>query len=300
MRSFNFGAGPAMMPEAVMLQAQQEFLDWHGSTMSICEFSHRSKEFMAIMEEVELNLREILIIPPHYKMIVVTSPTRLHFAGIPMNLLGRNGKAGYAETGVWSEMAFKEACRYGDIQSVTQAKLLNYSAIAKESEWQIDPDFAYIHYTDNETIHGLQFSEVPKVGQIPLVVDMTSILLSKKINISDYGLIYAGTQKNISPAGLTLIIIREDLLHQEMPVTPTSLNYRFLAEQKSLYYTPNTFSCYFMLLTLKWLKNLGGLEAIEKINREKSQLLYDVIDQSHGFYTNSVNPKFRSIINVVF
>jgi phosphoserine aminotransferase len=300
MRAYNFGAGPAMLPEAVMLQVQEEFLNWHGSKMSIVEVGHRTAPFMELMAETEVLWRELFMIPAHYKVLVLTMTSRMHFAAIPMNLLGKNNKAGYVQTGTWSEMAYKEACRYAPATSIASATTLDYKAIPLVKDWAYPDDLAYIHYTDNETIHGLQFPHSPEIENIPLITDMTSSLCSQPLDIDQYGMIYAGTQKNISPAGLSVVIIREDLLEQALSITPTTWHYRFLAEQKSLYYTPNTFSCYVMNLTLKWLKSQGGLSAMDKVNRAKSELIYNTIDQSQGFYRNSIHSSFRSRVNVVF
>lgn len=300
MRAYNFSPGPAMFPEEVMQQVHHEWLDWHQTQMSIVEIGHRTSMFTAVLKEAEDTLRQLLQIPSNYDVLFLTQPTRLMFSAIPMNFLKEKHLAGYAQTGTWSEMAYKEGLRYGHVYSTTHAKELDYHSIAPYDQWKLEKDTSYIHYVENETIHGLQFPQIPKIENIPLICDMTSSLLSKPLNISDFGMIYAGAQKNIAPAGLTIAIINKDLFQETNSSLPTALNFKFIAEQESLYYTPNTFSCYFALLNMRWLKKQGGLEAIAEVNRKKAQCLYDVIDTSNGFYQNLIHPAFRSVMNVVF
>lgn len=297
-RIYNFSAGPAMLPEAVMRQAQAEFLDWQSSGMSVVEISHRSKPFEDLLQEAEHDLRDLLKVPKNYHVIFLAAPARAQFAMIPMNLLRGKTTADYIDTGIWSHMAAEEGKKYCEV-NVAASNQNHLSTIPARSTWQLNPDAAYVHYTSNETINGLEFPGIPDVGNVPLVVDMTSSLFSRTLDVSRFGLIYAGCQKNFAPSGMTLIIVREDLLGNALPFTPTVLDYQIQVDNHSLYYTPCSFSCYFAGLTFKWLKQQGGLAEIEKINRRKAAKLYHYIDQSN-FYTNSIDPTYRSIMNIPF
>lgn len=299
-RAYNFGAGPAMLPTEVLQQVQAELLDWHDSGMSIVEIGHRTEAFKALITEVETDLRELLVIPENYQVLFITGPARAQFAMIPMNLLGEAATADYLTTGVWSDMAAKEAQRFSAINRVNEAAQLNFKTIPEPNTWRLNANAAYFHYTVNETINGVEFHFIPEMGEVPLVCDMTSSLLSRPVDISRFGIIYAGTQKNLAPAGMTIVIIRDDLLKRKAvhPI-PSVYDYRVLHEQHSLYYTPATFVCYVAGLTLKWLKKQGGLAAMAAINQRKAQLLYEYIDSSE-FYRNEVAVACRSWMNVPF
>lgn len=299
-RVFNFSAGPATLPEPVLEQAQAELLDWQGSGMSIMEMSHRGKEFMSIAEQAEADLRELLKIPNSYKVLFLQGGATLQFAMVPMNLLhDSNQSADYFKTGIWSKKAIAEAKKFGQIHLVTDSESNNYTIVSDASTWQFNSNAAYVHYTPNETINGLEFHNIPEVGDKPLVADMSSTILSRPLDISKFGMIYAGAQKNIGPAGLTLVIIREDLLGNVLPNTPTLLNYKTHADGGSMANTPPTYSWYLAGLVFKWLKNLGGLEEIGKRNQRKAQMLYDAIDNA-DFYNNPVDFQYRSWMNVPF
>lgn len=300
-RIYNFGAGPATMPLEVLQQMQTELLDWRGTGMSIMEIGHRTEEFETLAAETERDLRAILAIPTNYHVLFITGPARAQFAMVPMNLLGEIGQADYLTTGVWSDMAAKEAARFGKINQVVETAQLNCTSIPMPDLWQLNENAAYMHYTANETIKGLEFHAIPVIKEeVPLVCDMTSSLLSRPVDVSRFGLIYAGTQKNIAMAGITIVIVREDLLTRKpiMPI-PSAYDYRVLQKSRSLYYTPATFVCYMMGLTLQWLHKQGGLAAMALINQRKAEKLYYYIDHS-DFYYNDVTPADRSWMNVSF
>lgn len=299
MRAYNFCAGPATMPTAVLEKAQQELLDWHGKGVSIMEMSHRSKDYIAVAEKAEADLRTLLHIPSNYKVLFLQGGASLQFSAIPLNLLGKNAKADYIHTGIWSEKAIKEAKRYGDINVVNAAyKHDGKTAISASQTWQLTSNAAYVHYCENETIGGLQFSEIPQVDA-PLVADFSSSILSAPIDVSKFGLIYAGAQKNIGPAGLTLVIVREDLLEQTKPEIPSLLKYQAQAQGDSMVNTPATYAWYLSGLVFEWLIEQGGVDAIHAINQQKSDLLYGYLDQS-DFYDNPIAVPNRSIMNVPF
>ena len=299
MRAYNFCAGPAALPTAVLEKAQQEMLDWHGKGLSIMEMSHRSKDYVAVAEKAEADLRQLMNIPQNYKVLFLQGGASLQFSAIPLNLLGKNNKADYIHTGIWSEKALKEAQRYGDINVIEAGTQINGKiAISDQSSWNLSADAAYVHYADNETIGGLQFAGIPEVNA-PLVSDLSSSILSAPIDVSKFGLIYAGAQKNIGPAGLTLVIVREDLLDQAKPEIPTLLQYSTQAKNDSMLNTPSTYAWYLSGLVFEWLLEQGGLDAIHKINLEKAQLLYGYIDSS-DFYANPIAEANRSIMNVPF
>ncbi len=299
MRAYNFCAGPAALPTAVLEKAQQELLDWHGKGLSIMEMSHRSKDFVAVAEKAEADLRTLLNIPENYQVLFLQGGASLQFSAIPLNLLGKNNKADYIHTGIWSEKAYKEAKRYGDINVIDAAiQIDGKHGISAQQQWNLSKDAAYVHYAENETIGGVQFPFIPDVTA-PLVSDLSSSILSAPIDISKFGLIYAGAQKNIGPAGLTLVIVRDDLLDQARPEIPSILKYSDQAKNDSMVNTPATYSWYLAGLVFEWLLEQGGVAAIHEINKQKAQLLYGYIDKS-GFYQNPIVKDNRSIMNVPF
>ncbi|MBP2280872.1 phosphoserine aminotransferase [Psychrobacter sp. PL19] len=298
----NFCAGPATMPTAVLERAQEELLDWQGSGMSVMEISHRSKDYIAVAQKAETKLRSLMDIPDNYKVLFLQGGASLQFSAIPLNLLN-GGRADYLTTGTWSVKAIKEAQRYeklglGDINLVATGKDNKFTDVPTQSDWNISDDAAYFHYCANETIHGLQIFEPPQVDAT-LIVDMSSCILSQPIDVSKFGMIYAGAQKNIGPAGLVIIIIREDLLGQASEWCPMLLNYEHQVEKESMSNTPATYSWYLAGLVFDWLEEQGGVAAIGKINQQKAALLYQTIDDS-SFYNNPVALKHRSIMNVPF
>ena len=299
-RSYNFCAGPAALPEDVLIQAQNELLDWHGLGLSsIMEMSHRSPEFISVAEQAETDFRELLSIPENYKVLFLQGGASTQFSALPLNLLNGNKKADYVNTGMWSKKAIAEAKRYCDVNLVASSEDKNFTYVPVESDWNLSSDAAYVHYTPNETIGGVEFQQIPDVKDKPLTADMSSTLLSRPIDVSKFGVIYAGAQKNIGPAGLTMVIVREDLLNMADPLTPAMLNYQTAADNGSMYNTPPTFAVYLAGLVFKWLKEQGGLTAMAKINKRKAEKLYEAIDNS-GFYNNPVNPADRSWMNVPF
>jgi phosphoserine aminotransferase len=297
-RVHNFCAGPATLPEAVLEKAQSEILDWHGSGMSIMEMSHRSAEFVSVADKAEQDLRDLMSIPDDYAVLFVQGGASSQFAAIPLNLLGDKTSADYVNTGQWSKKAIKEAKKYCEVNVVASSEDTNFSTIPPMDSWKLNKDAAYLHYTPNETIGGVEFFSVPNVD-VPLVADMSSTILSRPIDVSQFGLIYAGAQKNIGPAGLTLVIVRKDLLGKVRDVAPTMFDYQTLADNDSMYNTPPTYSIYLAGLVFEWLKEQGGLAAMEKINRRKAEKLYAFIDQS-AFYANPVEVQSRSTMNVPF
>lgn len=296
---FNFSAGPAVLPKAVLTQARDELMDWHGSGMSVMEMSHRGKEFMQIAGEAEADLRELMGIPSNYKVLFLQGGAHSQFSMIPLNLLRGRTSADYLETGIWSQKAIAEAMRYCDVNVAASSKDQNYTYAPTQSSWALNPEAAYVHYTSNETIGGVEIFWTPETGDVPLVADMSSHILSRPIDISRYGLIYAGAQKNIGPAGLTIVIIREDLIGAAQGGTPTMFDYKTHADHDSMYNTPPTYAIYIAGLVFKWLKQMGGLAAMEKINILKAGLLYDYLDAS-GFYHSPIAPENRSRMNVPF
>lgn len=300
-RKYNFSAGPAMLPQAVLSQAQQEMQDWQGSGMSVMEMSHRGSEFMSIAGQAEADLRELLSIPDHYKVLFLQGGASLQFSMVPMNLLCRSKfmRADYVDTGAWSQKAIVEAGKYCDVNVAASSQSSHYNSIPDPSTWQLRDDAAYVHYTHNETIGGVEFHHIPDVGEKPLIADMSSTLLSRPIDISKYGLIYAGAQKNIGPAGLTLVIVRDELLGAPLPDAPAMLDYATYAKAGSMYNTPPTYSWYLAGLVFKWIKQQGGLEAMASINKRKSDKLYAAIDASE-FYSSPVDVACRSWMNVPF
>ncbi len=299
MRAYNFCAGPAALPTAVLEKAQQELTDWQGKGLSIMEMSHRSDDFVAVAEKAEADLRTLLAIPENYKVLFLQGGASLQFSAIPLNLLGKNSKADYINTGIWSEKALKEAKRYGEINGIDAITTVDgETAIADQSAWNLSNDAAYVHYADNETIGGLQFAGIPDVNA-PLVCDYSSSILSAPLDISKFGVIYAGAQKNIGPAGLTIVIVRDDLLDQSKAEIPSILKYADQAKNGSMVNTPATYSWYLSGLVFEWLLEQGGVDAMHQINLQKANLLYGYIDQS-GFYQNPIAKANRSIMNVPF
>ncbi len=299
MRAYNFCAGPAALPTAVLEKAQAEMLDWQGKGLSIMEMSHRSKDYVAVAEKAEADLRKLMNIPDNYKVLFLQGGASLQFSAIPLNLLGKNSKADYIHTGIWSEKALKEAQRYGDINVVEAGTTIDGKlAITDQSTWNLSDDAAYVHYADNETIGGLQFANIPETDK-PLVADFSSSILSAPLDVSKFGLIYAGAQKNIGPAGLTLVIIRDDLLDQAKADIPSILKYSAQAKNGSMVNTPSTYAWYLSGLVFEWLLEQGGVDAIYKANMAKAELLYGYIDSS-DFYANPIAKEFRSIMNVPF
>ncbi|MGQ9799792.1 MAG: 3-phosphoserine/phosphohydroxythreonine transaminase [Ignavibacterium sp.] len=304
-RIFNFSAGPAVLPEEVLLEAQEELFALPGVGMSILEISHRSKTYDNIHQEAKEGLKQLLNIPDDYAILFLQGGASLQFSMVPLNLMPPKNKADYILTGSWSKKAMKEAKRVGavNIAATTEegeGDKKYFKRIPKQSELRLDPDAAYVHFTSNNTIFGTEWQTEPEVGNVPLVCDASSDILSRPLDIKKYGLIYAGAQKNMGPSGVTLVIIRKDLLERSQDSLHTMLNYKIHAENDSLYNTPNTFGIYIIKLVTKWLLRLGGLEEMYKINKKKAQLLYDCIDQSGGFYKGHAEKDSRSLMNVTF
>ena len=300
MTTYNFSAGPAVLPKEVLQQAQDEMLDWHGSGMSVMEMSHRGKEYMGIHARAEADLRELMAIPENYKVLFLQGGASQQFAMVPLNLLRGRKAADYLNTGAWSKKAIGEAKKICDVNVVASGEDKNFSYIPAFETWQRNPDAAYLHYTPNETIGGVEFNWVPETGDVPLVADMSSNILSRPVDVPKYGLIYAGAQKNIGPAGLAIVIVREDLVGEILPGTPTMLDYKTHADSDSMYNTPPTYGIYMAGLVFQWLKKKGGIEAMEQINIAKAGMLYDTIDSSNGFYSCPTAQSDRSRMNVPF
>jgi len=298
-RVFNFSAGPAMLPGEVMEQAQQEILDWHGSGMSVMEMSHRGKEFMGIAATAEQDLRDLLSIPDNYKVLFLQGGASTQFAMVPLNLMQKTAKADYANTGAWSKKAISEGKIFGEVNVCASSEDDGFNSVPDYANWNLSDDASYVHITPNETIGGVEYDGLPDTGEVPLVADMSSTLLSRPVDVSRYGLIYAGAQKNIGPAGLTIVIVRDDLVGQADPSCPTMLNYATHAGADSMANTPPTYSWYLAGLVFQWLKKKGGLEAMAEINLRKATKLYAAID-NNPFYSNPVALNNRSWMNVPF
>jgi len=298
-RTYNFSAGPAALPEAVLRQAQSEMLEWGKAHASVMEVSHRGKDFIALAKESEDDLRTLLQIPQNYKVLFLQGGATQHFAQIPMNIASREKTADYVVNGAWGEKAYKEAKPVCKAQIAANSEATNFTTIPARDTWKLDPNAAYVHYTPNETIHGVEFQSVPDVGDVPLVADMSSNILSRPVDVSKFGIIYAGAQKNIGPSGLVILIIRDDLLARCPKDIPKIFNYAEQVANDSMLNTPNTFGWYLAGLTFKWLKSEGGLAGIEKKNIAKADLLYGYIDSS-GYYKNPVDKPVRSRMNVPF
>ncbi|BAP14656.1 MFS transporter [Alcanivorax sp. 97CO-5] len=298
-RAYNFCAGPAALPQAVLEQAQQEMLDYRGLGLSIMEMSHRDNVFVEIAEQAEKDLRDLMGISDDYAVLFLQGGASSQFAMVPMNLLGDGETADYINTGQWSKKAIKEAGRYGNINVAASSEDTNFSTVPPQESWNLSDNPAYVHYCPNETIGGLEYSFVPQVGDTPLVADMSSTILSRPIDVNQYGLIYAGAQKNIGPAGLTLVVIRKDLLGKAANNVPAMLNYQTHADNDSMYNTPPTFAWYLSGLVFSWLKKQGGVGNMGEINQRKAEKLYHFIDHS-GLYSNPVEVISRSRMNVPF
>jgi phosphoserine aminotransferase len=298
-RVYNFSAGPSAFPEPVLRQAQQEMLEWRDSGMSVMEMSHRGKHFSIIAEELESDLRELMAIPENYKVLFLQGGASAQFSLIPQNILNGKSKACYLKTGAWSEKAIKDAQPYCNVIVSASSEDTKFTTIPDAASWAIDNDAAYLHYTSNETIHGVEFQSCPDSKGLPLVSDMSSNILSRKIDVGQYGLIYAGTQKNMGPAGVTVVIVRDDLVGHAPKTVPPVFNYAEQAKNQSMLNTPATYSWYLAGLVLKWLKGQGGVKAIEQRNIAKAAKLYQAIDQS-SLYSNPVDAAYRSRMNVPF
>ncbi|WP_126227356.1 3-phosphoserine/phosphohydroxythreonine transaminase [Burkholderia ambifaria] len=300
MRVFNFSAGPAALPEEVLRQAADEMLDWHGSGMSVMEMSHRGKEFMSIHEAALADLRELLDVPASHRILFLQGGGIAENAIVPMNLLGSRKTADFVVTGSWSQKSFNEAKKYGTPHLAASGKTADgFTRAPARAEWQLSDDPAYVHLCTNETIDGVETFEIPDLGDIPLVADVSSHILSRPMEVAKYGVLFGGAQKNIGMAGVTVVIVREDLLDRALSICPSAFEWKTVAANNSLYNTPPTYAIYIAGLVFQWLKRQGGLEAIEARNTEKAKLLYDTIDAS-GFYLNKVEPAVRSRMNVPF
>ena len=298
-RVFNFSAGPAALPEPVLRQAADEMLDWHGSGMSVMEMSHRGKEFIGIHAECEATLRSLLAVPANYKVIFLQAGGLSQNAFVPMNLVRGRTSADYVHTAEWSKKSIKEAKKYCTVNVAGSSESTGFTSVPRQDTWTLDPNAAYVHICSNETIGGVEYHWTPDTGSVPLVADMSSDILSRPLDVSRYGLIYCGAQKNIGPAGLTIVIVRDDLIGQALPITPSTFDYKQQADADSMFNTPPTYAVYIAGLVFKWLKDQGGMPAMEKHNREKAALLYDYLD-STGFYTSPIAKEDRSLMNVPF
>jgi phosphoserine aminotransferase len=298
-RFYNFGPGPATVSESVLNKAREELPEWQSSGMSVIEMSHRGKDFVGIAEQAEAILRELLAIPSSYRVLFLQGGATGQFAAVPLNLQRDKAKFAYLSTGLWSEKAIAEAKHYGEVQIVASSKEQGYTSIPSRSDWNIDPDVAYLHYTANETIGGVEFQNVPEVDNLTLVADMSSNILSRPVDVSRFGVIYAGAQKNLGPAGITIVMVREDLIGHAHPFTPSILDYKLQADNGSMLNTPPTYNWYLLGLVLEWLKEQGGISAIEERNIRKADKLYAAIDGT-SFYSNPVDPSVRSRMNVPF
>ena len=296
--TYNFSAGPAVLPKSVMLRAQAEMIDWHDSGMSVMEMSHRGKHYMSIIEKVESDFRSLFNVPKNYKVLFLQGGAIAQNSMVPLNLL--NGKkANYVVSGYWSKRSYQDALPFGDMSIAASSESIGYTKAPDLQEWKIDSSASYIHFCSNETIHGVEYFDLPSVKTIPVVADMSSHILSRPVDVSQFGVIYAGAQKNIGPAGLTIVIVRDDLLEVASPLTPSVFNWKTQAENQSMINTPTTYSIYMAGLVFEWLIELGGLAAIEKQNIKKAELLYNFIDSS-DFYSNPIDIKNRSRMNVPF
>lgn len=299
MRIFNFAAGPATLPLEVLQQAREEMLDWQGAGMSVMEVSHRSKAFVAVAEQAESDLRDLMGIPAHYRVLFLQGGATAQFSAIPLNLTTADSTVAYLNTGAWSQKAIVEAKRYCQVEVLADEKSSNYASVPPAEAYQVAESTAYLHYTPNETIGGVEFDYIPQTGNVPLVADMSSTILSRPVDVTRFALIYAGAQKNIGPSGLCVVIVRDDLLGRARSDTPAILDYAAMAKEKSMLNTPPTFGIYMAGLVFQWLKREGGLAAIGERNREKAAALYRAIDES-GYYRNPVALNARSWMNVPF
>jgi len=299
MRVFNFSAGPAVLPEPVLRQAAAEMLDWHGSGMSVMEMSHRGKEFVGIAAKAEADLRTLLSVPTNYKVLFLQGGAIAENAIVPMNLLAGKTSADYVNTGEWSKKSIKEAAKYCTVKIAASAEDRQFSYVPARENWKLDPAAAYVHVCTNETIGGVEYQWTPDTGAVPLVADMSSHILSRAIDVAKYGVIYGGAQKNAGPAGLTLVIVRDDLLDRALPITPSAFHWKQQAENDSMVNTPPTYAIYVAGLVFEWLLAQGGIAEIERRNIAKAKLLYDCLDRS-ALYLNPVRKEDRSRMNVPF
>ena len=297
MKVFNFNAGPAMLPTAVMERAQKEFCNYDNTGCGILEHSHRGSAFQAVLDSANQNIRDVFGVSDDYDIVYIQGGASMQFAMIPMNLM--QGAADFVDTGTWSSKAMKEAKAFGEVRVAASSKETKYDHIPDFSEWKLSDDASYVHITSNNTIYGTQYKAFPKT-KAPLIADMSSDIMSRRVNVSDFGMIYAGAQKNLGPSGLALVIIRKDLVSRTPANVPTMLRYATYTEQNSLYNTPPTFGIYMIKLVTDWMKDVGGLEVIEKWNNEKAALLYKAIDDSNGYFRTPVKKDSRSFMNVVF
>ena len=298
-RVFNFSAGPSMLPESVLSRAAAEIMDYHGSGQSVMEMSHRSKVFEGIMDEAQNLFRSVLSVPDNYDILFLQGGASTQFAASPLNLLNGSGKADYMLTGQFSTKAYKEACKYGDIRVVASSKDKTFSYIPEVTREDFDPEADYAYICLNNTIYGTKFPYIPDTGDVPLVADVSSCFLSEPLDVSKFGIVYGGAQKNVAPAGLTIAIIREDMLGKARDYCPTMLDYKIHADNDSLYNTPPCYTIYMCKLVLEWIKSLGGLEVMAERNRKKAKILYDFLDNSKMF-RGTVVPEDRSLMNVPF
>jgi len=298
-RVINFSAGPAVLPESVLQQAASEMLDWRGSGMSVMEMSHRGKEFIAIHAEAESLLRELMAIPANYKVLFMQGGAIGENAIVPMNMLRGHASADYINTGEWSKKSIKEAKKYAKVNVAASSEETHFDRIPKRETWQLDPNAAYVHICANETIGGIEYHAIPDTGSVPLVADVSSNILSKPLDVSKFGLVYGGAQKNIGPAGLTIVIVRDDLLGGALPITPSAFNYKEQAENDSMLNTPPTYAIYIAGLVFNWIKAQGGLGAMAAHNRAKAALLYNFLDES-DFFVSPIVPEDRSLMNAPF
>lgn len=298
-RIYNFSAGPSMLPEEVLKTAAEELLEYGATGQSVMEMSHRSKEYQAIIDEAEKDIREVMNIPDNYKVLFLQGGASLQFAMVPFNLMNKNHKADYVITGQWAKKAYKEAAKYGNARAIASSEDKTFSYIPKISADMIDKEADYVHICMNNTIYGTKWHNIPETNGVPLVADISSCILSEPIDVSKFGLLYAGAQKNVAPAGLTIVIIREDLIGNAMDITPTMLNYATHSENGSMFNTPPCYTIYVAGLVFKWIKKLGGLEKMKEINENKAKLIYDFLDSSRLFKPTVVKED-RSLMNVPF
>lgn len=298
-RIYNFSAGPSMLPVEVLEKAASEMLDYNGSGMSVMEMSHRSKVYDGIIKETEAKFRKIMGVPDNYKVLFLQGGATLQFAMVPLNLLTGSGKADYVVSGNFSNNAYKEAQKFGTINLAGTSKADNFAHIPQQDELTLDPEADYVHICTNNTIYGTTWKYIPETGNVPIVADMSSCILSEPVDVSKYGMIYAGAQKNMGPAGLTVVIIREDLAGKTQPKTPVMLDYKVMIDNDSMYNTPPTYGIYILKLVLEWIEKLGGLTEMENINRAKAKVLYDFLEESKMF-KSTVLERDRSMMNVTF
>jgi phosphoserine aminotransferase len=298
-RAFNFSAGPAVLPEPVLRQAAEEMMDWHGSGMSVMEMSHRGKEFMSILAQTKADLAELLDLPGNYKILFLQGGGVGMNGIVPMNLLRGRKSIDFINTGSWSTKSLKEAQKYASVNVAASSEADKFMSIPPQATWKLDPDAAYVHICSNETIGGVQYHFTPDTGSVPLVADMSSDILSRPIDVSRYGLIFAGAQKNMGPSGMTLVLVRDDLLGQALPITPNAFDFKQQADNDSMLNTPPTYAIYIAGLVYRWLKQQGGLASMEAHNKKKAALLYDLLDAT-PFYTSPVAREARSLMNVPF